>query len=401
MALEAQRARVRARARARAAWAFAGTAVRVANRRHGTTSDGSASVPRHPHALSRGMSSSGSSQSRRSPGRRSLRSMSLRSLSETAASRRAYDLKKRAALGVGRLQRHASGYLAGRMERLREAAKETGEATAEARRLAREGKWKELTIHTAAGARQSVKRGAQHGWDIARSEHSIVSLLYPADVDTSGTNLSDEQIVQIFWNTLVIELAVMALIHKPSDGGLSPVTMAIEGLIVVGPVAACAVITRLVFRWGNRGRKVKLKRERCAPPLPARRDRPAARMHHAVPPSPVLPPRRAIYTRRAAERGDADAANLASILAERDSADASRGGGETSWVTWAKRESRENLARLARPVARTWRQWRYAVQFWLAWAFAIGTFIVCDLTVLIFASQVPRAAVCKYDARCV
>ena len=130
------------------------------------------------------------------------------------------------------------------MERLREAAKETGEATAEARRLAREGKWKELTIHTAAGARQSVKRGAQHGWDIARSEHSIVSLLYPADVDTSGTNLSDEQMVQIFWNTMILELALLAVLHSPSDPGanIQPIKLVIEGLIVVGPCIALSLI---------------------------------------------------------------------------------------------------------------------------------------------------------------
>ena len=71
--------------------------------------------------------------------------------------------------------------------------------------------------------------------------------------------------MQVFWNTMVVELALLAVLHAPSEPGegISPIKMAIEGLIVVGPCAACAVLTRLVFRWANCGRsKVRLKGER-------------------------------------------------------------------------------------------------------------------------------------------
>ena len=36
---------------------------------------------------------------------------------------------------------------------------------------------------------------------------------------------------------------------------------------------------------------------------------------------------------------------------------------------------------------RTWKGCRYFARYWLAWAFAIVTFVVCVLTVLVFASQ--------------
>ena len=154
--------------------------------------------------------------------------------------------------------------LRARMAKLRAAAEETGKEASEARRLARERQWSDLAKLAADDAKTRLARGAKAGWNIARTEHSIISFLYPVDVDTSGTNLSDEQMVQIFWNTMILELALLAVLHSPSDPGanIQPIKLVIEGLIVVGPCIACTVITRCVFRWGNRGRKLRLKRER-------------------------------------------------------------------------------------------------------------------------------------------
>ena len=169
-----------------------------------------------------------------------------------------------AADGASRPPSRRGTALRARMAKLRVAAEETGKEASQARRLARERQWSDLAKLAADDAKSRLKRGAKAGWHIARTEHSIISFLYPADVDTSGTNLSDEQMVQIFWNTMIVELALLAVLHSPSDAGASiqPLKLIIEGLIVVGPCVACAVITRCIFRWGNRGRKLRLKRER-------------------------------------------------------------------------------------------------------------------------------------------
>ena len=104
--------------------------------------------------------------------------------------------------------------------------------------------------------------------------NAIINLLEPPGQVTGGEilfqgrnlrDLSDEQIVQIFWNTIMLELCILAMMHQPSESGMIElVPMFIEGAMVVGPCAASAILLRLAFRWANKGRRQRPKRERAA-----------------------------------------------------------------------------------------------------------------------------------------
>ena len=59
---------------------------------------------------------------------------------------------------------------------------------------------------------------------------------------------------------------MLALIYAPTTPGVAPtfniVAMLVEACLVVAPVCVCAVLFRRLYEWGNKGRKLKLKRER-------------------------------------------------------------------------------------------------------------------------------------------
>jgi hypothetical protein len=77
------------------------------------------------------------------------------------------------------------------------------------------------------------------------------------------------QCVQIFYQVLVLEVLLIAVTFVPSDGGsifnpFAPISLFVGGFIVVGPCIASAIVFRLIFRWGNKGRRQRPKRERAA-----------------------------------------------------------------------------------------------------------------------------------------
>jgi len=105
-----------------------------------------------------------------------------------------------------------------------------------------------------------------HGWlkrfvRTARSEHTVVSFVSPMDVDGA---LSDMQCVQIFWNVVVLESVLLAMLFSDLPAQVSPtlVTLIIQAAITVFPCVAAAILLRLAFRMGNRGLRRRDKRER-------------------------------------------------------------------------------------------------------------------------------------------
>ena len=95
----------------------------------------------------------------------------------------------------------------------------------------------------------------------ARGEHTVVSFLWPTDIDGA---LFDTQCVQIFWNVLVLESVLLAMLFSNLPSQVSPtlVTLIIQALITVFPCVVAAVVLRLMFRVGNRGLRRRVVRER-------------------------------------------------------------------------------------------------------------------------------------------
>ena len=78
--------------------------------------------------------------------------------------------------------------------------------------------------------------------------------------------MTDAQYTQVFWNECFMELMVLALMHSDAsgDGSFNIVGAFIEGWLVVFPVAFGGIVFRLIFRWGNSGRRFHRIKERKA-----------------------------------------------------------------------------------------------------------------------------------------
>jgi len=98
-------------------------------------------------------------------------------------------------------------------------------------------------------------------WNGMRSEHALVSFLYPHEEET--TILSDPQVAQIFWNMLMVENMVCAMLYdNDDDGPLISIKVIILIFIATGIMTGCGIFCRLVFKWGNKGKRFKrTKRE--------------------------------------------------------------------------------------------------------------------------------------------
>jgi len=131
--------------------------------------------------------------------------------------------------------------------------------------LAKQGEWGELRARAKSFGKGTVSQYAKGMSEGLRGEHTVVSMLYPLDVDTSGRNLTDTQMTQVFWNELAIELVMLAVIYSPPTGastGFNLIYAVMDAALVVGPVTIGAILFRQVFKWGNPKRQ-RVKRERA------------------------------------------------------------------------------------------------------------------------------------------
>ena len=90
-----------------------------------------------------------------------------------------------------------------------------------------------------------------------QGEHTIVSFVAPLTEETVA--LTDPQIGQIFWNMFMTEAFMLAFLFDSAgetDSGSVPILqLVIMGFIGAGTCVVVGLFNRLVFRWGNRGRR--------------------------------------------------------------------------------------------------------------------------------------------------
>ena len=81
-------------------------------------------------------------------------------------------------------------------------------------------------------------------------EHGLVSAVLPAGEDTAGDRLRDEDIIQIFWTTMMGNLCLISILTGGAP--LISITTIIYSLITCIILAAITIVVKVVFRWGNR-----------------------------------------------------------------------------------------------------------------------------------------------------
>ena len=99
-------------------------------------------------------------------------------------------------------------------------------------------------------------------WHFVRtlqSEHTIVSALAPNPEDTAGDRIRDENVIHIFWTTMVGELCLLAALTGGASELLSLSTL-INGAITTVILAFIGTVCKVTFRWGNRLRVKRRKR---------------------------------------------------------------------------------------------------------------------------------------------
>jgi hypothetical protein len=99
-----------------------------------------------------------------------------------------------------------------------------------------------------------------------QSEHTIVAAVAPASEDTTGDRLRDENVVHIFFTTVMAELSILCAMRNGASVPLFSLTTLINGLINTSVAAVAAIASKQLFRWGNR-----LRWRRRSRPHPIRR----------------------------------------------------------------------------------------------------------------------------------
>ena len=128
-----------------------------------------------------------------------------------------------------------------------------GETRREVAGLAAKGQFKEIGAMGGRAVRRKLGGFFGRFWNSLRSEHTIASFIWPHSEETDV--VTDPQVVQIFWNGVMTELFITAFLGE--NDGDTIVQMIILALIGGGMLAAMVMLNRIVFRWGNRGRRFK------------------------------------------------------------------------------------------------------------------------------------------------
>lgn len=87
-----------------------------------------------------------------------------------------------------------------------------------------------------------------------RSEHTIVSAVAPSADDTAGDHLHDENVIHIFFTTMLAELCVLCLLRGGADVPVISITTVINGIITTSACCSFAMAQKQLFRFGNKKR---------------------------------------------------------------------------------------------------------------------------------------------------
>ena len=93
-------------------------------------------------------------------------------------------------------------------------------------------------------------------WKNAQSEHTIINAIAPPEEDFLGNNLQDEQVIHIFWSTMLGELAVIFLLSDSSSESAFPILqIMILGFMTAVIVGTLAKIMKDIFKFCNKKRR--------------------------------------------------------------------------------------------------------------------------------------------------
>jgi len=122
--------------------------------------------------------------------------------------------------------------------------------------LAKAGRMRSAARLVGKGALRRGSKLRQRLWSTFQSEHTIVNFAAPPDDEEA---LTDAQVIQIFWNTLSMELFTVCLLWSgPDSGPIQVVSVVLTGTMAAGLCFTGIFIARRVFRWGNRRRRTRL-----------------------------------------------------------------------------------------------------------------------------------------------
>ena len=101
-----------------------------------------------------------------------------------------------------------------------------------------------------------MKEKRQEGVEQARKVHTVVSLVGPLDDwDKDPAHLRDHQTAQIFFNIVMCELVVLAIMYNTEEqtegGSIKIIQTIVKSSIAAFACLVQAVVLRLTFRWGN------------------------------------------------------------------------------------------------------------------------------------------------------
>jgi hypothetical protein len=100
-----------------------------------------------------------------------------------------------------------------------------------------------------------VKKFAYDYWTTARSEHTIANAIAPPEEDILGDNLTDEQIIHIFWTTVLGELCMINLLWMNEGDGFDIMNIIILGFMTSIALTVLSIIMKRVFKFCNRKRR--------------------------------------------------------------------------------------------------------------------------------------------------
>jgi len=111
-----------------------------------------------------------------------------------------------------------------------------------------------LDLFLGGGAR--TRRFVVAFWRNAQSEHTIVNAIAPPEEDFLGSNLHDEQVIHIFWSTMLGQLAMIFLLSDSEAESAFPVIqIVILGFMTAVIVGALVKIMKEIFKFGNKKRR--------------------------------------------------------------------------------------------------------------------------------------------------
>ena len=119
------------------------------------------------------------------------------------------------------------------------------------------GKWKGAGKKIAMAATMSKKFVPPPPplglWDTVKKNHTLIAA-FSTPPPGDHAQLRDAQLVQVFFNTLFVQLAIVQILAKPMSNratALSDVQWPLVGTLAAFMCAAGTMVSKVVFRWSN------------------------------------------------------------------------------------------------------------------------------------------------------